>query len=95
MKKLTDKQKHVLWGFLLSWVGLIATANGILAGIIGGFFWGCLKECVDKWGWFLQPKTGWNWADVGYTALGGLIIGLLLYLTGLDEYLKTTPYLFG
>lgn len=89
-----DKVKHIIAGFLLSWVGLIVVANGILAGVISGFFFGTAKELADRYGVPSRRPTGFDSMDLLATVLGGLLGGVLLYLTGLDEYLRTSDTLF-
>lgn len=73
----TDKQLHALGGGILGAVGYVTTYNltegNRFASYVGGTasagFVGLLKEIYDS----RSNGTGFNGADLAYTALGGLV----------------------
>ena len=89
-----DKFKHFYWlGMGGGFIAMLFISNPILAGLIGGTLMGLIKDVIDKTGAFYQKKTGFDVADLLYTADGGLFIGLLYYFPNLIDYLKTTETL--
>lgn len=91
-----DKAKHIIAGAIVGLLGAaILVGSPFLGATVFSIVFGGLKEYADTKGPWGMPITGWNWADLFATVLGGVAAGILCVLVpSIPEYLATTKTLF-